>query len=207
MNKIALSVLLSAALYAGVDHVEKNGKTYEIKERNLIELFQEHFKKNEKKINAKIAGLQKEMKQKIVNYKPKDLTKELQKAKKDNVFFVDPTYTVKENIYDSEGLVMYPKGYRFNPLHYVSMVEKYVVFDYTKKEEVEWIKKKEIHRDISVRLLISNGNVFDAMRDFGREVYFVNDAIIDKFELKSTPSEIEQVGDRLRVTETYIKKQ
>jgi len=204
MSKIFLPLVLALNLSANINIVEESGKTYPIKEKNIVELFKKHFEENKNKIKKKLDIEQKKLKTKIKNYKPKDLTIKLFPATKDRVFFVDPSYTVKDNMYDAEGKILYKKGFKFNPLHYVSLTERYVVIDFNRKEEREWLKNKGLDKDITLRILITNGSVFDAVKFFRREVFFLNDSITERFKLSATPSIVEQDGDRLKVYEYEI---
>lgn len=206
MNRMVLPLVLALSLHANINTLEESGKTYPIKEKNIIELFKNHVEENRDEIEKKLLSEQKKIKHKIKNYKPKDLTIELVPATKEKVFFVDPSYVVKDNIYDADGKILYKKGFTFNPLHYVSLNERYVVIDFNRKEEREWVKNKGFDKDITLRILISNGSVFDAVKFFKREVFFVNNSIIEKFKLSVTPSMVEQDGDRIKIYE-YIAKE
>lgn len=119
--------------------------------------------------------------------------------------YPDPTYTTKEDIKDGSGNVLYPKGYKFNPLHYINLTDKYVFFNYDNKAEVEWIKINKLDRDITVRLIITGGKIFEAMKELEREVFYANDLILNRFEINATPSIAMQQGDRIVVSEFLVQ--
>jgi conjugal transfer pilus assembly protein TraW len=202
-----LSIVASLALNAGsVTKIENTGDVFPIKEENIVDLIKEHVENNKDKIQAKFDKLREEQKEKIQAYKPPDLSIELSPAREDAIRYPDPSYTLKENIMDAEGKVLYPKGYKFNPLHYINMTDRYVFFDYTRPEQVQWIKEKKYDEQLNVRLIVTNGRIFDAMKDFGREIFYANDLILKRFDVQATPTLAYQEGDRIKLEEYYIPK-
>ena len=59
--------------------------------------------------------------------------------------------------------------------------------------------------NIYYMIMLSNGSFLKAKKELKREVFFINDQIIKKFNLKHTPSIIRQIGDKIEVKEIYIK--
>lgn len=145
------------------------------------------------------------MQKRIEDYKPKDLTITLPTSTKEKVFYPDIEYTLKDDIKDSYGKVIYKKGFVFNPLHYISLNERYIFIDYTDKKQREWIKSEKINQDITARIVITNGRVFDAIKEFEREVFYANDILIDKFKVEAVPSIVEQEQDRIKVKQFKLK--
>ena len=90
-------------------------------------------------------------------------------------------------------------------MHYISLNEKYIFIDYTDKKQRDWIKKQEINKDITAKIIITNGRVFDAIKEFEREVFYANDILIDKFKLEAVPSIVEQEQDRIKVKQFKLK--
>jgi conjugal transfer pilus assembly protein TraW len=208
IQQILTSVILFSALLHGgsITEVEIGGTTYGIKEINIVELIQKHIEDNKDMIQEKLDKVKIEMKKKIENYKPRDLTKNILPATKDAIRYPDPSYTTQFDVKDNNGKILYPKGYKFNPLQYVTLTDKYVVFDYTRQEQIDWIIKNNLHRDITVRLILVDGKVFDAMKFFKREVFYSNDIILQRFDVKVTPSVIVQEGDRIKIQEFYLSQ-
>lgn len=206
MNKIIVFIALGLTLLnASSIEILKNGTTYKINENNIIQLFKDHVAANKESIEKRVQEEREKMKEKIENYKPKELTINLPTSAKEKVFYPDVEYTLKEDIKDSYGKVLYPKGFVFNPLHYISMTDRYVFIDYTDKKQREWIKTEKLNKDITTRIIITNGRVFDAMKEFEREVFYANDVLIDKFKLEAVPSLVEQEQDRIKVTQFKLK--
>lgn len=205
MNKIILSMTLSLSLLTASTEILKNGTTYKISETNIIQLFKEHVANNKEYLQKKLEAEREKMQEKMENYKPKELTINLPTSSKEKVFYPDPEYTLKDDIKDSEGNIIYKKGFVFNPLHYISMNDRYVFIDYTNKKQREWVKSQKLNKDITARIIITNGRVFDAIKEFEREVFYANDILINKFKLEAVPSIVEQEQDRIKVTQIKLK--
>lgn len=205
MNKIILSMTLSLSLLTASTEILKNGTTYKISETNIIQLFKEHVANNKEYLQKKLEAEREKMQEKMENYKPKELTINLPTSSKEKVFYPEPEYTLKDDIKDSYGNVIYKKGFTFNPLHYISMNDRYIFIDYTNKKQREWIKSQKLNKDITTRIIITNGRVFDAMKEFEREVFYANDILINKFKLEAVPSIVEQEQDRIKVTQIKFK--
>lgn len=206
MNKIILSIALTLTISnASSIEVLKNGSTYEIIEKNIIQLFKEHVEANKESIQKRVQEEREKMQKRIEDYKPKDLTITLPTSTKEKVFYPDIEYTLKDDIKDSYGKVIYKKGFVFNPLHYISLNERYIFIDYTDKKQREWIKSEKINQDITARIVITNGRVFDAIKEFEREVFYANDILIDKFKVEAVPSIVEQEQDRIKVKQFKLK--
>ena len=205
MNRIVLSITLSFSLLTASTEILKNGTTYQINELNVIQLFKEHVANNKEYLQKKLEAERDKLQEKMENYKPKELTINLPTSSKEKVFYPDPEYTQKDDIKDSEGNIIYKKGFVFNPLHYISMNDRYVFIDYTNKKQREWVKSQKINKDITTRIIITNGRVFDAIKEFEREVFYANDILINKFKLEAVPSIVEQEQDRIKVTQIKLK--
>jgi len=205
--KISVITILPLSLMANITILNNGGITYDIKEKNAIEVIQNHIKANKEKIDKKIKKITKDTKKQLASYKPKTLTKDIPHSTKDNIFYIDPTYTLEFDIKDNNDKILYPKGYRFNPLHYVSLQNGYIFFDYTDKKQVNWIKKNKFDKDFTNKLIITNGKIFEAIKDFNRDVYYATDKLIDKFGIKATPSISFQEGDKIKVYQYYLKEE
>lgn len=207
IRSIFTALFCAAVAASGDTHIIKTqGSVYEIQEQNIIELIKKHVENNKDKIEAKFQKLKEEQKKKIQAYKPPDLSKTIAPAKKDAIRYPNPSYELKDDIKDANGAILYPKGYKFNPLHYIQLTDRYVFFDYTKPEQVAWVKSNKFDEQLNVRLIMTDGRVFDAMKDFGREVFYANDQVLNRFEIQATPTLVFQEGDRIRLEEFFVPK-
>jgi len=98
--------------------------------------------------------------EKIRNFKPKDLV-DLPVAREDRVFKVDMTGTIPEDIVGINGEVIYPKGYRYNPMEYVFMRRILVFIDGRDEKQIQWYKKSPYTTDMRTMLLITDGSYWE----------------------------------------------
>lgn len=202
MKPFIIFCLISNLLFAET-FVLSDGKTYDFAEKNAIEDIQEHIEKNKNNIEQKIEQLNIEQKQKSKEWKPEQ--KKLTAATKDKIFYPDITYIVPQDIKDSQGRVMYAKGFMFNPADYVYMQQEIIIIDANNKTEFAWAKKNSYLDSAKYMLLLSNGNAFKISEEFKKPAYYLTKDIADKFKIEKTPSFIRQVGNKIEVREICLK--
>lgn len=181
----------------------QEGKTYDFAEKNAITDIQDHIKKNEKNIEAKIAKKQLEQKSKARDWKPEQ--RKLTAATKHKVFYPDMTYTVPEDIKDATGRTMYAKGFKFNPADYVHMQQEIVIIDASNKIELEWAKKNSYLDSAKYMVLLADGNAFEVTEEFKKPAYYLTKEVADKFQIQKTPSIVKQIKNKIKVSEICLK--
>lgn len=175
------------------------GATYHIVEKDALKEIEDKAKQ----VNWGEAFSRKEMEKRIKVYKPKNL-KPLVRAEKDRTFTVDMTYTLQYDIPDGKGGILYPKGYTFNPLDYIDFPKTLVVLNGADIEQVSWFKNSEYYKDYRVMLLITDGPYYELSRELERPVFYLNEAIVNRFQLRAVPSVIKQEGRLMEVSEVDI---
>lgn len=176
------------------------GATYPIKEKDaLVEI-------QEKAGALKQSRIKAELQKAVRGYRPGDSQGRaaLKAAKEERTFTVDLTHTLEFDIPDGKGGVLYPKGYRFNPLDYVNYPRTLVAIDGADTRQVEWFRSSPYSKDLSVTLLISNGSYRDLAKTLKRPVFYTTGAIIEKFRLRAVPSIIAQKGRVMEVREVAV---
>ena len=68
-------------------------------------------------------------------------------ARKDRTFLVDMTYTLERDIRDDKGNIVYPAGYAFNPLSYVSYPRTLVILNGKRPEQIRWFEESPYAKD------------------------------------------------------------
>jgi len=179
----------------------KYGATYPIIEEDAISQLKKAIAKYDwEKFKIK-------QKEKIKNFKPKDLV-DLPVAKEDKVFKVDMTGAIKEDIIGRDGEVIYPKGYRYNPMEYVFMRRIIVFINGKDEKQIEWYKKSPYPTDMRTMLLITDGSYLDVRKKLNTlTVYYANREIIERMGIKAVPSVAVQKGTELEVQEYALKKE
>ncbi|HEM55680.1 MAG TPA: hypothetical protein ENO30_02835 [Thermodesulfobium narugense] len=179
-----LGIVLLVFIISGISYAD--GKVYPIAERDFLSEIEEKAKKVEPVVRKKIE----EEERKFLESKGEILTK----AKKSYSYYVDITYTLPEDImyYDRESnqwKVLYPKGYRFNPIDYV-MVDPppIVVFNACDKSEVDFVSNFVKDNPIGY-IYVSSGCPIGKI-DSNFQIFLLTKELKDKFKLKNTVSVI-----------------
>ena len=200
IKKILIIPLIFITLNARIIEMNNGGTTYEIKEQDIVEIFKKYIEINKEKLAKKLDDAKHKAKERLRFYKPKNLTISLTSAKENRVYYPDPTYTLDKDIKDINGKVIYPKGYKFNPLNYINLNLKYIVINFKNKTEVNWLKKQN-YDDVNTMILLSDGNFIEANKILKKQVYFLTNKIIERFGLEHTPSIVVQDGTKIKVQE------
>jgi conjugal transfer pilus assembly protein TraW len=140
-------------------------------------------------------------KKKVENFQGPPDRVSLPRAKRNRSFPVDLTYTTDIDVPDGKGGILYPKGYTFNPLDYVTYPKTIVVIDGSDPEQVKWLAVSEYATRLDVTLLLIEGRYGPVAKRVKRPVFYANRKIIDRFGLKAVPSIIRQKGRLMEVTE------
>jgi conjugal transfer pilus assembly protein TraW len=147
----------------------------------------------------------KEYQEKIHTYQPASLQL-LPKAEQDRCFTVDMTYTLDRNLTDKDGTVLYPKGYRFNPLDYMSFTIGLVVIDGNDPAQVKWYKDSPYSSNHKMKLLLSGGSAQAMISELNRAVFYLDKEIATRFQLAAVPSVVVQQDKQIQVTEFLIQE-
>ena len=126
----------------------------------------------------------------------------------DKVFEVDMTGSIKEDIVGRDGVVIYPKGYKYNPMEYVFMRRILVFINGKDEKQIQWYKLSPYPADMRTMLLITDGSYLSVRKKLGTpSVYYANREIIDRMGIKALPSVAVQKGTELEVRQYALEKQ
>lgn len=198
-----LGILLNISNAVIVEQIEV-GKTYQFAEKDFISAIHEYIKNNKVKIEKKLNKIRKEAVKKIKNFKPQGV-RPLTPTLKNRVFYPDMTYTLKFDIKDQYGKVIYPKGYKFNPTKYVKLTYSIIVINGNNKKEVNWLLHSKYIGSIAYRIFLTDGSWYEIMKKIKQPVYYALPQIEDRFKLEHTPSIITQIGDKIQVKEICLE--
>lgn len=176
------------------------GAIYPIAERDAISEIEDRARKiNWKRILT-------HLERKGAQFRPSDL-RELPHAHKSRVRTIDMTYVLDVDVPDPEhpGTVLYPKGFSFNPLQYMTLPGNLVIFDATDRRQCEWLRSSPVVNTSTI-LLATSGSVDDMERLFNRPVYFAEGWLIDRLNIQATPSIARQQSGTLVVEEIDVHK-
>lgn len=139
----------------------------------------------------------------LKTHQPANLQK-LPHAEQDRDFFVTMDYSLEQDYVDGEGNILYPKGFTFNPLDYVSFSAGLVVIDGTDPEQLSWFQKTPYAANHRVRLLLSDGYVFELGRLLKRPVFYLTKDIATRLQLAAVPAVVVQQDRSLLVYEIAV---
>jgi conjugal transfer pilus assembly protein TraW len=202
---IALIVLLISFTFS-VTSVAKDlgvfGAVYDIAEKDALKEIEE--KAWEVDVNRIVN--KGDLARKVRNYTPGDLkTVKLPPAHQDRTFLVDMTYTLDLDVADEGGNVIYPRGYTFNPLDYVTYPGVIVILDGKSRKQVDWFIGSEYSKDLKTKLLITNGSHAELSKALKRPVFHVSQVMVGIFQIKAVPSVVRQKGTLMEVKEILLK--
>ena len=124
-------------------------------------------------------------KKKVENYQGPPDRMSLPRAKRSRSFLVDMTYTTEIDVPDGKGGILYPKGYTFNPLDYVTYPKTLVVINGSDPEQVKWLAGSEYDKRLDVTLLLTEGNFKTVAKKVSRPVFYADRKIIERLKLKA----------------------
>lgn len=189
------------ALILGVSQVHAKmlgtfGTTYRITERDALAEIEDR---------ARQVDWNKVLdKRKVENYQGPPDKVTLPRAKRDRSFPVDMTYTTEIDVPDGKGGILYPKGYTFNPLDYVTYPKTLVVIDGADVDQVKWFASSEYDKRLDVTLLLTGGNFGVVSKRISRPLFYADRKIIERLKLKAVPSVIKQKGRVMEVNEILV---
>ena len=200
---VCLSVgccLMPASVEASIVVVGRAGAVYPIAEKDALSELMQRVRQVDWKRQFS------DIRQSVRAFQPQDLAR-LPRARHDRTFMVDPTYTLPFDIPDGKSGILYPKGYTFNPLDYVSLPDILVFVDGADRRQLEWFQKSSYAKTPNVMLLLTGGNYPEVERKLQRPVFYAPEKVTKRFKIKAVPSVLYQRGKFLEVKEFEIKKE
>ena len=137
------------------------------------------------------------------HYQPANLHA-LSRATKDATTRVDLTHTLEQDLVDAQGIVLYPAGFTFNPLRYVSLSGSLVVIDGSDPEQVAWFKGSPYGSNRRALLLLSGGLAAPLRDELRRPVAYLTEDIARRLQLRAVPSVVMEQDQHLTVREVRI---
>ena len=196
---LAFAVLVSSPASGAIKDLGVVGETYPVVEPDVVaELKEEAARKNRFGDG--------EFLERMKTYQPEDIH-HLPRATRDRTFLVDMTYTLDRDLLDGDGKVIYPRGFTFNPLDYVSFSGGMLVINGNDSAQVKWFKKTPYADNHRVRLLLSDGHAYELIKQLKRSVFYLTDEIAGRLHLSAAPALIIQKGDRLQVREFPVPEE
>ena len=180
--QLLLITLLTAFSAFSAAKTIRVGDVYEVRERSLPELIIE-------RINAA------DMEKKLQRYtKSFEAGIDIPTAIVDKEFDFIPWYTLPQAIHDQNNQVLFPKGFRFNPLSKVRAPGRLIFFN---EEQIDWVKVNTKEGD---SLVMTSGDVYKAMKELNARVYLLDAQTHNRLKVNAVPSVYEQKPDQQHFT-------
>ena len=112
--------------------------------------------------------------------------------------YLDLSYTVPQDITDAEGNIIYPEGYRFNPLEH-RRFRTMIVIDGGDERQVDWVDNLKDSADPMTRIVITQGDMAAVSQRFKRRVYRLHPQVAQRFRIENVPTIVQQKGAVLAV--------
>ena len=136
-------------------------------------------------------------------YQPANLHA-LPRATKDSSITVNLSHTLEEDVQDANGQVLYPRGFTFNPLRYVSLSGALVIIDGSDPEQVAWFKGSSYAANRRALLLLSGGLAAALRDELQRPVAYLTEDIAQRLQVRAVPSVVMEQDQHLTVREVLI---
>lgn len=111
-----------------------------------------------------------------------------------------PFYTLDFDIRLPDGRLLYPKGYTFNPLTYVSLPQRLVVVH---PRDLAWAIGTARSSDF---ILLTAGDALALGEQLGRPLFILEERVKDRLGLTVAPVIVAQAGQRLLLKEIVPPK-
>ncbi len=194
---LCLTAIAKAAPLVSLSRIENNCTTWQVVEEDITDELKElaliHLPSQEKIIKQ------------IENYRPKDIS-HLPAATRESSFLVDMSYTLPQDIKDGKGNILYPKGYRWNPLDFLPFSGSLLILDGS-REQINWLMATSYAKNPAVRIFLAGGDAASLAEKLQRPVFYLTKGVAQRLHLKAAPSLVTKKEKRLLVEELVISQQ
>lgn len=187
------------------------GKTYPIKEVSLLDVMLNKLKQMQS--TGEMSQLQEAFKAKALDRIENPIGIQLPKAVHYVKRYFDPSIVVTKDMMLPDGQLLHKAGTRVNPLAIRPLTKRMIFVDATDKQQLVWAKKQYEQSGWRDKVILVNGSYLDVMKDWGKRVYFDQQAkmdgggrktLVQHFGIRAVPSVVSQEGNQLKIEEIKI---
>ena len=106
-----------------------------------------------------------------------------------------PYYILPFDITDDKGKLIYAAGYKYNPLDYISLPMRVIVFN---PNMIPWVSQHKQPNDI---LILAYGDTIQVSKDLQTTVYLLDKVTVNRLDIKLVPSIITRDNNKLIIQE------
>ncbi len=177
------------------------GHTYEITERDLIEVMQAKLRQMES--TGELKELEKKHRNRVIASieHPKPV-KGVIHTVTPSFHYYDPSIITGKDIINEKGQILFPRGTRVNPLDYVGMSSNLLFIDGSDSAQLEFSQQVERESDKPVKLVLVAGEPLLLMKKWKKQIYYDQGGTLTRrFAITQVPAIVRQEGKRLRIDE------
>ena len=194
---------MAAASPALAGDLGTHGQTFDIAERDILEMISEQLKRAE--ASGRMGQLQDEFKRRVqAKVERPNPVPGLVRTVEPRSWLFDPSIIVPQDFSDHRGRVFARAGQRIIPLERLPGFDRILIFlDGDDAAQVDWavgqLREGGEHR---VRLILTKGAPMELMRRRRVQFYFDQEAKLSThFGIRQVPARVEKDGDKLRISE------
>lgn len=121
-------------------------------------------------------------------------------------FYLDPSFTLDQNIVDASGRLLFPAGTRKNPLDVVSLSKRLLFFDARDRRQVTRARELISSYEGHVKPILTGGSYLDLMKAWHIPVYYDQQGVLTRrLGIRQVPALVSQEGQRLRIDEVVLR--
>ena len=205
MHRILAVSLLLFATGVGAESLGVYGNTWEIGERDFLEVIHERTVEFEK--SGKLAELKKQaenrVRDRILNPAPIEGIKTAAHGTK-RTYYYDPSFVVEKTITDHQGNIVVPAGRKVSPLHFIPLSKPLLFIDARDKQQVDYAHSF-ITKEPRTKVILVAGSWVELTRTWRKQVYYDQAArIVHKFGIEQVPAIVRQQGEVLKIDEIAL---
>jgi conjugal transfer pilus assembly protein TraW len=203
--RMLLLLALLASAGARSEHLGTIGPTYPIAEQNLLEHIMGRLKEKER--NGELRQHEQQARaratQAVMNPTP---VLGLRRVDAARTYYFDPTFTLRQNVVDETGALMFPAGLRKNPLEVISLSKHLLFFDARDTRQVAKARELIEFYGGKVKPILVGGSYIDLMKSWRTPVYYDQEGVlVKKLGIGGVPALVSQEGMRLRIDEVVAR--
>lgn len=205
MHRMVAVLLLSFATGAGAETLGVYGKTWEIGERDFLDVMHERTVEFEK--SGKLAEFKKQAQNKvrdrILNPTPIAGIKTAAHGT-ERTYYYDPSFVVEKTIADTQGNIIVPAGRKVSPLHFIPLSKPLLFIDARDKRQIEYAHDF-ITKEPRTKVILVAGSWVELTKTWRTQVFYDQAArIVHKFGIEQVPAIIRQQGEVLKIDEIAL---
>ena len=207
LSRAAPCAVLAAALWpcpASTADLGTIGPTYEIGEPHLLRMIEQRLREKER--SGELARIEQEARrrgeQSVREPAPVPGVSSTRSAR---TFYVDPTFTLPQNVLGSRGELLFAAGTRKNPLEVVSMSRHLLFFDARDPGQVRRARELITRYGGQVKPILTGGSYLELMKSWRTPVYYDQYGLLTRrLGIRQVPALVSQEGQRLRIDELEV---